>query len=273
MIRVVSWNVAHRDAPWETLLEMDADVALLQEASRPSVKLPSRVEIDPSPWHMASPGHTPWKAAVVKLSDRVQVDWIEGESIPEGEWDGFGVSRPGTLAAATVTPPDGPPFVVASMYGFWENMHRSTGSSWKCADGSAHRLISDLSRLIGRATDHRIVAAGDLNVLYGYGENGSAYWAARYATVFDRMKSLGLRFVGPQHPHGRQADPWPGELPKDSRNVPTFHHSRGNPETATRQLDFVFASESLAESVQVRALNEPEQWGPSDHCRIEITIS
>ena len=29
-----------------------------------------------------------------------------------------------------------------------------------------------------------MLAAGDLNILYGYGENGSAYWAARYATVF-----------------------------------------------------------------------------------------
>ena len=117
MIRIVSWNIARRRAPWETLLAMDADVALLQEARRPRVELPPRVEIDPSPWHMASPGHTPWKAAVVKLSNRVQVGWIKGESIPEGEWDGLGISRPGTLAAATVTPPDSPPFVVASMYG------------------------------------------------------------------------------------------------------------------------------------------------------------
>ena len=34
-----------------------------------------------------------------------------------------------------------------------------------------------------------MLAAGDLNILYGYGENGSAYWAARYATVFDRMRA------------------------------------------------------------------------------------
>ena len=134
-----------------------------------------------------------------------------------------------TLAAATVTRPDGPSFVVASMYGAWENMHRSTGSRWIYADGSVHRLISDLSRLIGHATRHRIVAAGDLNVLYGYGEYGNAYAAARYATVFDRMESLGLPFVGPRHPHGRQADPWPDELPEDSRNVPTFHHSQQSP--------------------------------------------
>ena len=274
MIRVVSWNIAGRKAPWETLLAMDADIALLQEAAPPALELPPGVEIDPSLWHTAGAGlNRPWKAAVVKLSDRVQVEWIEGESMTEGEWDGFSISLPGTLAAATVTRPDGPPFVVASMYGAWEHMHRSTESCWIYADGSVHRLISDLSRLIGHATRHRIVAAGDLNVLYGYGEHGDAYAAARYATVFDRMESLGLPFVGPRHPHGRQADPWPDELPEDSRNVPTFHHSRQSPATATRQLDFVFASENMAGSVQAQALNDPDEWGPSDHCRIAITVS
>ena len=83
--------------------------------------------------------------------------------------------------------------------------------------------------------------------------------------------SLGLPFAGPQAPHGgRQADPWPDELPRESLNVPT--HYSDAPATATRQLDFVFASKALADSLSVRALNEPDQWGPSDHCRIEIEV-
>jgi hypothetical protein len=41
--------------------------------------------------------------------------------------------------------------------------------------------------------------------------------------------------VGPQAPDGgRQADPWPEELPAGSRNVPTYHRSRKTPATATR---------------------------------------
>ena len=86
------------------------------------------------------------------------------------------------------------------------------------------------------------------------------------------MDALGLAFVGPQAPNGRQAGPWPGELPPDSKNVPTYHSTRQTPETATRQLDFVFASKSLASSVTVRALNEPDRWGPSDHCVVEIVV-
>ena len=125
---------------------------------------------------------------------------------------------------------------------------------------------------IGQQERHRILIAGDLNILHGYGEHGSAYWAQRYATFFDRMVALGLTFVGPQAPAGRQSVPWPDELPRDSRNVPTYHTNRQTPATATRQLDFVFASPGLAESARVVALNEPDTWGPSDHCRVRIEI-
>jgi len=81
-----------------------------------------------------------------------------------------------------------------------------------------------------------------------------------------------LRFVGPQAPAGRRADPWPDELPAESANVPTHHTSHQTTSTATRQLDFVFASAGLAERVRVRALNEPDEWGPGAHCRIEIDV-
>ncbi len=158
------------------------------------------------------------------------------------------------------------------MYVPWEAPHAATGSGWIISDASAHRVVSDLSALIGSQHNHRILAAGDLNILHGHGEGGSAYWAARYDTVFTRMAALGLPFVGPQAPQGRQADPWPDELPPDSRNVPTFHSSYQTPATATRQLDFVFASQSMADSLCVRALNGVAQWGPSDHCRLEIIV-
>ena len=106
--------------------------------------------------------------------------------------------------------------------------------------------MSDLSALIGRQHGDRIVAAGDINILHGYGDHGSAYWAKRYESVFTRMKALRLPFVGPQAPNGRQADPWPDELLKHSENVPTYRTNRQTPRTAIRQLDFVFASEGVA---------------------------
>ena len=202
---------------------------------------------------------------------RVEVEWLEAESLTDAPYRGLAVSRPGTLAAALVAPRDGEPFFAVSIYGVWERPHELTRSAWIVADGSVHRLISDLSALVGQQYGHRILAAGDLNILKGYGEGGNRYWASRYETVFARMSALGLPFVGPQAPGGRRAEPWPAELPEESDNVPTYHPTRKSPASATRQLDFVFASTTLTD-IRVRALNEVDCWGPSDHCRVEIEV-
>ena len=63
---------------------------------------------------------------------------------------------------------------------------------------------------------------------------------------------------------GSRAGSWPLEFPPDSLCVPTFYHSRQSPSTAIRQLEFVFASAPLAQYIDVRALNQPDQWGSSD---------
>ena len=269
-VKIVSWNIAGMAEPWHLLAGADADVALLQEAGEPPSEVAKRICVDRAPWRTSG---WQWRrrTAIAKLTDRVEVEWVEAKSIEEADSREFTVSRLGTLTAARVKEPGGEPFVAVSMYSMWENPHSSTDSSWIVSDASAHRLVSDLSAFIGQQDGHRILAAGDLNILNGYGEYGNRYWAERYGSVFDRMEALGLLFVGPQHPHGRQADPWPDELPPESKNVPTYHTNRQTPRTAKRQLDFVFASKGM--DVCVRALNEPEEWGPSDHCRIEIEVS
>ena len=260
--------------PWHTLVDMDADIVLLQEAGQPPSEVAERIEVNPAPWGTAGvDGARAWRTAVARLSDRVKVKWIEARPLDYAAPGELAVSRLGTLTAARVEAPGIEPFVVVSMYSLWTTPHDSVGK-WILADASAHRLVSDLSAFTGTRNGHRIVAAGDLNILHGYGEDGNEYWAGRYASVFERMESLGLTFVGPQHPNGRQADPWPDELPRGSKNVPTFRWG-SNPVNAKRQLDFVFASSGMADSLCVRALNDldPDKWGPSDHCRIEIEVS
>ena len=272
-MKLISWNIASRADAWPVLLDSGADVALLQEAAAPPAAVKDRVLVDQEPWSTAGAGfQRAWRTAVVRLNDGLSMEWLRLRPLSDATGDELGVSRPGTLAAARVTMPDGQPLTVVSMYGLWERPLESTGSGWIYADASVHRLISDLSALIGREKGHRIIAAGDLNILHGYGEDGSPYWAERYRTIFDRMRALGLLFVGPQWPNGRRAEPWPRELPADSANVPTFHTNKMTVAQAQRQLDFVFASAGLADKVQVRALNEVEEWGPSDHCRIEIEV-
>ncbi len=275
LIRIASWNVGRRSDAWRILLDSGVDVALLQEAQPPPPHLAERVEVDPAPWTTAgSSSGRRWRAAVARFSDRVRIRPWPIASIADAGPEELAVSRPGTLAVADATLPlTGEIITLASVYGAWEEPVASVGSSWIYADASVHRLISDLSALVGRQRGHKIIVAGDLNVLRGYGEWGSLYWKARYDTVFGRMEALGLPFVGPRAPEGgRPPDPWPSELPRGSKTVPTFRTALARPETASRQLDFVFASGSLTHRLRVRALNGPEEWGPSDHCRILVEL-
>ncbi len=303
MIKVISWNIATRREPWRQLVQMDADVALLQEATPPpddvvqirDTGLPPSgdsgvLEIGPrEAWDSHSWNSDWWRgrwsalydrwAMVVRLSDRVKVEWFKqiGPTGPP-ELDEIAVSGIGTITAARITPLDGSiePFVAISMYGFWLGPHPSTKSSWIISDPSVHRIISDLSTFIGYESPwrHRILAAGDLNMYNSNGEGENLYWATRNRTVFDRMRAIGLAFAGPkQSDEGDRPDspiPWDYEI---GRMVPTYHTTRQTPSTATGQLDYVFASKGFADSISVRALNSPEEWGPSDHCRIEILVS
>jgi hypothetical protein len=178
------------------------------------------------------------------------------------------VSRPRTLTAADVLLDGERICTVVSWYATWE--HPPGADELLGADASAHRLLSGVAALVNSSRGHRLVIAGVLNLLHGYGEYGNPYWAGRYQTVFDRAEAMGLTMVGPRFPNGRQADPWPTELPQGSIAVPTYHTSRQGPGGATRQLDFVFASRELSDRLLVHARNEPGEWGPSDHCRVDM---
>jgi exonuclease III len=269
MVHVVSWNTG--GCAWWNVCDEEVDVVLLQEARRPASA--PRFEMVPSidaAWRTAGSGRRNWGTAIAAPSGRVG---LRPHPLAE-EYDPAPgvllVSRAGTLRVADVMRDGEVVVTVASMYAPWERAR--TGSAIY-ADASAHRILSDLSGLISTRRNHRIVAAGDLNILRGYGEDCNPYWKARYATVFDRAEAMGLVYVGPHTPNGRQAQPWPAELPHDSIDVPTYHTNRQTPATASRQLDFVFASESIADRVSATALNELHEWGPSDHCRIEITVA
>ena len=145
---------------------------------------------------------------VVKLSDRVEVEWFKQVSpISETEGNEIAVSGIGTMAAARVIPEDAPPFIAVSMYARWIKPHPSANGKWRVGyqDGSAHRMISDLSAFIG-STDpstHRILAAGDLNMIYGATDDNRLALPARDRTVTNRMDALGMEFLGPQYPGGQ----------------------------------------------------------------------
>ena len=291
MTTVVSWNIAKKHAAWRELVEMGADVALLQEAGEPPADVAGRVDTglqehwDSHVWNSDWWEGRGWRGlidrwpVVVKLSDRVDVEWFKQVGpISEVARDEIAVSGIGTIAAARVTPRDGSEsFMAVSMYAKWLKPHPSVPTPWWAGypDASAHRIISDLSAFIGNTdpTTHRIVAAGDLNIIYGALGQDPQWLTARDQSVFDRMDALCLEFVGPRYPDGRQADPRPSDLPPETTNVPTYHGPRQSPATASTQLDYVFASRGFHESVAVRAMNSVEAWGASDHCRLLIEVA
>ena len=120
MVKVISWNIAHQEQTWRDLCNTDADIALVQEAPEPPADMPPPFEYRPATWRTAGAGHRPWRAAVVKLSSRIDVEWLEPTPIEKAQDGDLTVSRAGTLDAAIVTPPTGDAFVVVSMYALWE---------------------------------------------------------------------------------------------------------------------------------------------------------
>lgn len=262
-LNIVSWNIGKRKRAVDVLQKSHYDVALLQEAPLPEDGW-ERILYDRG-------------ADVLALSDRVSLQKFH--SLPQGcvpKRDEIVVSAPGIIATASVTPKEGQPFIVVSIYARWEKPHPTTPSKWFVgyADAMAHRAISDLSTFIGSLdpNTHRILIAGDFNLIHGALESNTLALPARDRSVFERLYALGFEFVGPQQPNGRSASPIPVGLPKNTSNVPTYHTPRQKPETAANQLDYVFASQGFHKKVQTRALNNPEEWGISDHCQIAIDI-
>ena len=252
----------------------EADVAMLQEAGSPPEGVSGRVEYDDHDIQHRSQ-YDRWPL-IVRLSDRVKVEWLRQDE-PKFNLDkrSIGISGIGTIAGAKISPRDQPQnaFLAFSMYARWMRVHPTTGASWIYSDSSAHRILSDISTFIDHASPEKqkILAAGDMNMFFGAIGNEKSV-PEREQTVWNRFSALGLEFLGPQLPHGRPAATKQPDIPTTTRNVPTFHTTKQSPAEANRQLDYAFASRGFHRSINVRALNKVEEWGPSDHCRLMIEV-
>ena len=280
MTRVVCWNINKQIEPWKCLVEMgkegEADVAILQEAGVAPENLKESAEHN----HKLSDNPLGFDRfpLIVTLSNSVTVETFKQKRpISDLHSDEIGVSDIGTIAAARIYPVGQPDqyFIAVSMYARWLTSHPLAPGKWIISTNSAHRIISDLATFIGKTdpASHRILAGGDLNMIYGGCDKWGIYRWDR--TVWDRFQSLDLEFMGPQQPDGgRPPEPGivPADVPVNTRNVPTYYKRGDNPQGAANQLDYVFASRGFHNQVTVRALNGIDEWGSSDHCRLMIEI-
>ena len=262
-MKIVCWNMAHSRRSWDALVQMaDVDIALLQEASRLPAEFRHTVEVDRRLWDKRHSDWMVYPSVVARLTDRVSARFIENRPIGDPYSHDFYTSEWGTLGAAVVKSDDQiEPITVVSMAAGGDSYTRESGSpSRREAIGSVHRLISDLARLVGRRS--RVIAAGDWSINRGWSSHPTAIWnereALHFRTAFDRMRALGFRHLMPEGRRGYHDD------------VVTFKPIGMPPAEAWGQLDYVFATENIADHVTVRALNQPDEWGPSDHCRLVI---
>ena len=227
-MRIVCWNMQHKRASWHFLSEHhgDADLALLQEACTPPAEVTAKLDVGPGPW--VNEG---WNGAraVVRISDRVAIEWISVADIMASASPNPAIDTPSRLAVAIAT------------FSGSEKIGLVSVESGRESSQSVPEMIREIQQFCG--PELRWIVGGDLTT-----------WWDSETTVFGDMMRLGLPLTGP--------------------HAATFYSPplSQKPSDATLQLDYVFASRPIAHRLTVRALNDPKDWGPSDHCRIVIDL-
>jgi endonuclease/exonuclease/phosphatase family metal-dependent hydrolase len=272
VLKVVSWNMQQNPDAWPRLEEMansyGAQVALVQEAKPPvgddwRTHPASKAGED---WAISVPRGTSrrYASAVVVLDRDLELEAELPTPLGDAEYGKFAVSHPGQFAVARIGLPDNQGSItVISLYGIWDRDDR-----WLYADATLHRAISDLTLLLQEAGRSRIVLAGDLNI-WSEWERADPFWAARFDTVFDRLKAHGLHLIGPR-----------GEQPlerclcrrdAECRHVRTFAFQR-KPANNVYQNDFVFATNAL-KPASCEVIDDDASWKYSDHLPVLATFS
>jgi endonuclease/exonuclease/phosphatase family metal-dependent hydrolase len=255
---VVVWNMAHKVMNWPELSRLDADVALLNEATAAPDGLNAVGSLET---HGRDKSQRRWGTRVVsthpieEIADATASRYGRRLNIP------FENARPGSWTAATVALP-GLSLTVVALYGLLDEK----------SDASVHRSLSELTPLFeDKRYSKHLLLGGDLNTWTGWKE-GSRH-LARDRNVLDRIRALG--FEDCLERGSDREGPLSGcpcSLGEECRHFWTRRDPR-NPDTPY-QMDYLFASRALAERLErCEALPPPEWHTRSDHSPIVATFS
>ena len=232
MIRIVCWNTQHKRDSWNFLCERHGEADLALLQEACTPTEEAKARLD------VGPG--PW---VLKWSDGARSAGVRAVVRISNR---IAIERVAVADIVAMTPNsaiDEPiRFAVAiATLPSGERIGLVSIESGYEASQKAPEMIREIQQSC--ADDLPWIVGGDLNI-----------WPNSKTTMFGDMMRIGLPLIGPHA--ATYYNPPLGQKPSD----------------ANIQNDYVFASRSLAHRLTVRALNDPNDWGPSDHCRIVIDL-
>jgi exonuclease III len=281
-MRIVTWNMNYgarsaeqRQQAWDYLRSvLRADVALVQEAVPPD-----QLKQVYRPVGDGEGGRNyRWGSAVVALHPGLDVaacgrvplakcymTSTDAGSLPD--------SHPGACAVADVLfRGHEPELTVISLYGQFEGM---AGEKWWDATSRVHRMLSDLTSILGHSGRRQVVLAGDWNIGTQLPHPTASRADAEAAdAVFARLRAWGLTDCIAHTSASRpRLDGCACLRPDQCSHARTirFHNRVDSPPT---QLDYVYASKPVVSRVRsCEVVDDEPAWALSDHCPIVLELA
>lgn len=258
-INVAVWNMAHKVNNWDVLATLDADVALLSEATPPPEGIRA-ISHSSTEGRDGYPRH--WSTAVASTHPLRPIDDARAASRGRTRNVPFENSRPGSWAAAVVSIDGLGDVTVISLYGLLDEM----------SDASVHRSLSEVSPIFDDDRyNANVLMGGDLNTSTGWDPHTDGRHLARDRAVLQRIAAYGLvDCLIQERPAGAL---------KDCRCADgddcTHTWTRLDPRhpMIPYQMDYLFASPALVERLVGCEALSPLEWSRySDHGPIVATF-
>lgn len=258
---VATWNMDHwkrtlaaRRRAWSLLEELGVSAALLQETVPPADLDRTRVLYRPIC------GTRPWGNAIATFGAAGEVHEIQSVRTRYSShmFPTLG-TIPGTVVVAKAELPELGPITLVSVYGLIDVYAQTT----------MLRVVADLIPLFDSADGEHLLLGGDFNVSTSCSR--SAPERPRYAAILKAIESLGLKNLADVVED--RPDPPPG-CPcgySECKHLATF---RGRSDLLVGgQLDYLYATPSLAQCCQRIWVADEETRGLSDHAPILAEFS